>query len=250
MYASLGGTERRKSAFITATALPTVIFAVVFLLNFFLIMAGSSGAVPLGTMLFVVILWFGISAPLSWVGSYFGGKAGVRFFALLGCLLLITCVSCSPSLIRLESTQSPDKYRLVQNTFVLGWVFTTHIFKFNAHKILKWASILSGILPFGTLSSPFAWRLINTNLLAPQARRSLSSTFSFPISSPRVHTMLSGSSHSPQSSFRSQSQLSASFSRISSSARKSTAGTGALFSLGAGARSGCWCTGCIICYRG
>jgi len=54
-----------------------VIFAIVFLLNLFLIMAGSSGAVPFGTLLLIVFLWFGISSPLSAVGSYYGAKHGV-----------------------------------------------------------------------------------------------------------------------------------------------------------------------------
>ncbi|KIM40104.1 hypothetical protein M413DRAFT_28631 [Hebeloma cylindrosporum] len=76
VYASLGGTNRRKNAFLTATALPTFIFIIVFLLNFFLLSAGSSGAVPFGTMLLIIVLWFGISAPLSAVGSYFGSKHG------------------------------------------------------------------------------------------------------------------------------------------------------------------------------
>jgi len=76
VYASLGGTEKRKNSFLTATVLPTMVFAVVFMLDLFLITAGSSGAVPFGTFLFVVILWFGISAPLSAVGSYFGAKHG------------------------------------------------------------------------------------------------------------------------------------------------------------------------------
>ena len=65
VYASLGGSNRKKNTFVTATALPTwvhhiyniimiyiascrLIFAVVFLLNFFLLSAGSSGAVPFG----------------------------------------------------------------------------------------------------------------------------------------------------------------------------------------------------------
>ncbi|CAA7261611.1 unnamed protein product [Cyclocybe aegerita] len=74
-YASLGGTNRRQNAFVTATALPTLIFIVVFLLNF-LLAAGSSGAVPFGTMMLIIVLWFGISAPLSAIGSYFGSKRG------------------------------------------------------------------------------------------------------------------------------------------------------------------------------
>ncbi|TFY72210.1 hypothetical protein EVG20_g787 [Dentipellis fragilis] len=76
VYASMGGTEKRKNSFFTATILPTFVFAVVFLLNLFLITAGSSGAVPFGTMLLIVLLWFGISAPLSAIGAYFGTKHG------------------------------------------------------------------------------------------------------------------------------------------------------------------------------
>lgn len=76
VYASLGGTDRRKIAFLTATILPVVIFIIVFLLNLFLLTAGSSGAVPFGTMVLIILLWFGISAPLSAIGSYFGSKHG------------------------------------------------------------------------------------------------------------------------------------------------------------------------------
>ena len=31
-----------------------------------------------GTLLLIVLLWFGISAPLSAVGAYFGSRRGVR----------------------------------------------------------------------------------------------------------------------------------------------------------------------------
>ncbi|KAH9166904.1 endosomal P24A protein [Lactarius sanguifluus] len=76
VYASLGGTERRENAFITATALPAIIFMIVFLLNLLLIKANSSAAMPFGTMLLIVLLWFGISAPLSAIGAYFGARRG------------------------------------------------------------------------------------------------------------------------------------------------------------------------------
>jgi transmembrane 9 superfamily protein 2/4 len=76
VYASLGGMDRKKNAFLTATVLPSFIFMIVFLLNLFLIIAGSSGAVPFTTMLLIVVLWFGISAPLSAIGAYFGSKHG------------------------------------------------------------------------------------------------------------------------------------------------------------------------------
>ncbi|OBZ67005.1 Transmembrane 9 superfamily member 2 [Grifola frondosa] len=68
--------NRRRNSFLTATILPTVVFAVVFFLNLFLISAGSSGAVPFGTLALIIVLWFGISAPLSAIGSYFGTRHG------------------------------------------------------------------------------------------------------------------------------------------------------------------------------
>lgn len=34
-------------------------------------------AFPSGTLLLIIVLWFGISAPLSAIGSYFGSKHGV-----------------------------------------------------------------------------------------------------------------------------------------------------------------------------
>ncbi|EEB98580.1 hypothetical protein MPER_01888, partial [Moniliophthora perniciosa FA553] len=48
----------------------------VFLLNFLLLLPDSSGAVPFGTLLLIILLWFGISAPLSAIGSYYGSKHG------------------------------------------------------------------------------------------------------------------------------------------------------------------------------
>ncbi|KAG8887233.1 hypothetical protein FRB98_000330 [Tulasnella sp. 332] len=76
VYTSLGGMDRRKNAFLTATILPTFIFAIVFLLNLFLIHGDSSGAVPFGTIVLIVLLWYGISAPLTVVGSFYGTRHG------------------------------------------------------------------------------------------------------------------------------------------------------------------------------
>ncbi|KAG9120329.1 hypothetical protein FRC07_004215, partial [Ceratobasidium sp. 392] len=68
VYASVGGTDQKKNAFLTATVLPAFVFSVMFLLNLFLIGAG--------TMIAIVALWFVISAPLSAIGGYFGNKHG------------------------------------------------------------------------------------------------------------------------------------------------------------------------------
>ncbi|KAH7108249.1 hypothetical protein BKA62DRAFT_681617 [Auriculariales sp. MPI-PUGE-AT-0066] len=76
VYCALDGENHRRNVFFTATILPTFVFIVMFLLNLLLIGAESSGAVPFGTMIVIVLLWFGISIPLTSVGGYYGRKHG------------------------------------------------------------------------------------------------------------------------------------------------------------------------------
>ncbi|KAF9578543.1 hypothetical protein BGW38_005602 [Lunasporangiospora selenospora] len=72
MYKMFGGEAWKKNVFATAFLFPMTIFGSFVALNFFLIGANSSGAVPFGTMLGIVTLWFLISTPLSVIGSYMG----------------------------------------------------------------------------------------------------------------------------------------------------------------------------------
>ncbi len=59
---------------LTATLFPGAIFSIFFMLNLFAWGAGSDAAVPFGSMLVVIILWFCISVPL----VFFGAWAGFR----------------------------------------------------------------------------------------------------------------------------------------------------------------------------
>lgn len=59
---------------LTPSALPALVFATFFLLNLFVWVRGSSGAVPFTTMLALVAIWFLISVPLSLAGSWLGFK--------------------------------------------------------------------------------------------------------------------------------------------------------------------------------
>ena len=54
-----------------------VIFGAFFLLNMVLWGEGSSAAVPFGTLVAVLALWFCVSAPLTFLGAYFGFKRDV-----------------------------------------------------------------------------------------------------------------------------------------------------------------------------
>ena len=54
-----------------------VVVGAFFVLNFFIWGQASSGAMPLGTMLALLLMWFGISTPLVFVGAFFGFKAKI-----------------------------------------------------------------------------------------------------------------------------------------------------------------------------
>ncbi|WVQ79502.1 hypothetical protein IAT38_001601 [Cryptococcus sp. DSM 104549] len=75
-YTTLGGEQWKPNLVLTAVLFPTVIFSIIGLLNLFLITASASGAVPFGTILAILLLWFLISAPLSVAGYFYGMKHG------------------------------------------------------------------------------------------------------------------------------------------------------------------------------
>ncbi len=54
-----------------------IVFVDFFLTNLILWVEGSSAAVPFGTLVAILALWFGISVPLTFVGAYFGFKKPV-----------------------------------------------------------------------------------------------------------------------------------------------------------------------------
>lgn len=74
LYKMFKGTEWKKIALKTAFIFPAIISSVFFVLNALIWGQKSSGAVPFGTMFALVFLWFGISVPLVFVGSYIGFK--------------------------------------------------------------------------------------------------------------------------------------------------------------------------------
>ncbi|ORY89710.1 hypothetical protein BCR35DRAFT_287713 [Leucosporidium creatinivorum] len=76
VFASLKGEEWRKNIGLTAVLFPGFLFLFLHLLNFFLIGSGSSGAVPFGTFLAILALWFFLNMPLTVVGAWLGVKKG------------------------------------------------------------------------------------------------------------------------------------------------------------------------------
>uniref|UniRef100_A0A4P6D6W1 Transmembrane 9 superfamily member n=1 Tax=Rhodnius prolixus TaxID=13249 RepID=A0A4P6D6W1_RHOPR len=72
LYKTLKGREWKKTAFLTASFYPGIVFGVCFFLNFFIWGKHSSGAVPFSTMVSLLLMWFGISLPLVYCGYFFG----------------------------------------------------------------------------------------------------------------------------------------------------------------------------------
>lgn len=73
-YKMFKGTDWKKNTLFTATALPGLIFAVFFFLNVILGLERSSGYVHFPILLGLIALWFGVSTPLTFFGSYLGFK--------------------------------------------------------------------------------------------------------------------------------------------------------------------------------
>ena len=74
----LRGEEWTKNVAFTSLLFPSFLFGVISLLNFLLIGAGASGALPFGTILATLLLFLFVNIPLTLLGSWIGAKKGVR----------------------------------------------------------------------------------------------------------------------------------------------------------------------------
>lgn len=74
LYKTFGGEKWKTNVLLTAFLCPGIVFVDFFLMNLILWTEGSSAAVPFGTLVAILALWFGISVPLTFVGAYFGFK--------------------------------------------------------------------------------------------------------------------------------------------------------------------------------
>lgn len=77
VYKTFGGEAWKQNIALTPILIPGIVFSTFFLLNLFLWAKSSSGAVPFTTMLVILAIWFVISLPLSFAGSWVGFKHAV-----------------------------------------------------------------------------------------------------------------------------------------------------------------------------
>ena len=74
LYKTFKGKAWQRATVCTALAFPGLCFFLFFLMDLMAWTYGSSDAVPFTTMLVLLVLWFGISSPLVFLGAYFGYK--------------------------------------------------------------------------------------------------------------------------------------------------------------------------------
>uniref|UniRef100_H0XK40 Transmembrane 9 superfamily member n=1 Tax=Otolemur garnettii TaxID=30611 RepID=H0XK40_OTOGA len=74
MYKTFKGANWKTNFLLTALLCPGIVFADLFLMNLILWVEGSSAAISFGSLIGILGMWFGISVPLTFLGSYFGSK--------------------------------------------------------------------------------------------------------------------------------------------------------------------------------
>jgi len=74
LYKTFKGKSWQKATILTSTLFPGLCFSVFFLLDLIAWSQHSTDAVPFTTMVVLLVLWFGVSTPLVFFGSYFGYK--------------------------------------------------------------------------------------------------------------------------------------------------------------------------------
>nr|XP_054770810.1 transmembrane 9 superfamily member 2-like [Lytechinus pictus] len=74
IYKTFGGERWKSNVLSTSFLIPGIIFCIFFILNLLLWYEHSSAAIPFSTLVAVLALWFFVSTPLVFIGSYFGFK--------------------------------------------------------------------------------------------------------------------------------------------------------------------------------
>jgi len=77
VYKMFNGKSWQQCTLLTALLYPSIIFAIIFVLDLFEWGEGSSAAIPFGSFVALFALWFGVSVPLTFLGAYLGYKRDV-----------------------------------------------------------------------------------------------------------------------------------------------------------------------------
>lgn len=119
------GVPRRMVTLGTALLFPGLTFCVFFLLNVAMWSVGSSGSVPFSTLLLLLFMWFGISVPLVFVGSYLG-------FSVKRCEFPVRTNRIERQIPAPPFNVTPGMYAIVAGILPFGTVFMELVFILNS----------------------------------------------------------------------------------------------------------------------
>lgn len=83
LYKTFKGKQWQRCTLLTALLFPGIVFIIFIFLNLLVWSYGSTGAVPFFTLLTILVLWFGISVPLVFLGAYFGYRRDALEFPVV-----------------------------------------------------------------------------------------------------------------------------------------------------------------------
>uniref|UniRef100_A0A7S4BFB6 Transmembrane 9 superfamily member n=1 Tax=Chrysotila carterae TaxID=13221 RepID=A0A7S4BFB6_CHRCT len=115
LYKAMNGSDWRTTTLKTAFMFPGIVFGIFFALNLLIWGQKSSGAVPFSTLLALLVMWFCISVPLVYLGSYFG--------------------------YRMQRLEFPTKTNLIPRSVPTQAWYTHPVF----------SVLVGGVLPFGAV---------------------------------------------------------------------------------------------------
>ena len=165
-----------------------IIFAIFFVLNLVLWAEQSSAAIPFGTLVALLALWFGISVPLVCVGAYFGFRKPVSYelFQYTGWLSKFRVISFGTTNkwafcrwnIHCMYIFSPiycdqEQFRKMQHWFESGrkrelaWEHEHEARVFNFHAILSFSQTSTTVSIYNFIATRkkcFLFRLLNSLL--------------------------------------------------------------------------------------
>ncbi len=90
----MGGLRWKSNVLMTVFFIPGCAFGVFFFLNILLWSSGSSAGIPFTTLIELLALFFGISTPLTVLGSYLGFRKIVSRLSAAIYTTFLVCIVC------------------------------------------------------------------------------------------------------------------------------------------------------------
>jgi transmembrane 9 superfamily member 2/4 len=115
IYSGLGGTNKKSVTMGSAFFFSGTVFVVFFGINLMLWASQSTGAIPFSTLLLLLVMWFGISVPLNFIGAFIGYKQKAYEFPVR--------TNQIPREIPKTSTVSPLVYSLCAGVLPFSVIF-------------------------------------------------------------------------------------------------------------------------------